>query len=221
MSNGPQAPQRGLKVLQCNLRCSTTALMHVLDTCKTQDIDVALVQDLPQVVDTDLRSHQGYTFIGTTAQQGNHHREAGIFVNPQLRSSPSPESTARAVGVELQWGDQTIGLISGYLQPGTAVGLSDLAALSQFLKARTPLVFVGADVNGHSPSWGPLDTIPNAQGLLVEDFILEANLQVLNCPDSRATFMPSIGNETWIDVSLATGPLVALLSNWTEFNVQF
>ena len=118
------------------------------------------------------------------------------------------------MGVELRWGSLTLGLISGYLQPETASGLLELGVLSQALKARTPFVFVGADVNGHSPSWGPLETVPNAQGNLVEDFIFAANFEVLNCPNSLATFMPSVGVETWIDVSLATGPLASLVSDW-------
>ena len=76
-------------------------------------------------------------------------------------------------------------------------------------------MFVGVDINGHSPTWGPLETTPNAQGNLVEDFILEAGLEVLNCPNSRATFVSSMGQETWIDVSLATRPLASLVAEWT------
>ena len=196
------------------------ALMHVLDACKTRGIDVALVQDIPKAVDTDSSSHAGYTFIGATVLPGTG-REAGIFVNPQLHFSKSPESTSRAVGIELRWGTNILGIVSGYLQPVTALGLSELAALSQALKARTPFVFVGADVNGHSPSWGPLETIPNAQGNLVDDFIFEANFEILNCPDSSATFMPSVGDETWIDVSLATRPLASLVSHWEVLGTYF
>ena len=213
MSDGTIVPRRGLKVLQCNLRRSTTALMHVLDACTAQGIDIALVQDLPKAVNTDSTSHQGYTFVGAALPMGTH-TEAGIFVNPQLQFSRSPESPSRAMGVELRWGSHTLGIISGYLQPETSLGLSELVVLSQALKARTPFVFVGADVNGHSPSWGPLETVPNAQGNLVEDFIFAANFEVLNCPNSLATFMPSVGVETWIDVSLATGPLASLVSDW-------
>ena len=194
--------------------------MHVLDACSAQEIDVVLVQDLPQAVDTEPRSHQGYQFIGATVPQGTH-REAGVFVNPRVRVTRSPESSPRAVGVELSWRNSTIGFISGYIQPETAVGLADLAGLSQVLKARTPFVFIGADINGHSPSWGPLETTPNAQGLKVEDFILEEGLEVLNCPNSLATFMPSIGRETWIDVSLATRQLASLVAEWGVLDQYF
>ena len=151
MNNGLDMPHQGLKVLQCNLRRSTMALMHVLDACKTRGIDVALVQDIPKAVDTDSSSHAGYMFIGAAVLPGTG-REAGIFVNPHLHFSKSPESTSRVVGIELRWGKNILGIVSGYLQPVTALGLSELAALSQALKARTPFVFVGADVNGHSPS---------------------------------------------------------------------
>ena len=128
MNNGPSMTRRGLKVVQCNLRRSSTALMHVLDACKTQGIDVALVHDLPRAVDTDYRSHQGFAFIGATAPHGTH-REAGIFVNPQLQVTRSPESSPRAVGIELKWGRSKVGIISGYIQPETAVGLVDMAVL--------------------------------------------------------------------------------------------
>ena len=194
--------------------------MHVLDACKAQEIDVALVQDLPRAVDTEPESHQGFTFFGATFTQGTQ-REAGVFANPQIQATLSPESTPRAVGVELRWASSTIGIISGYIQPETAVGLEDLAVLSQVLRARTPLVFIGADINGHSPTWGPIDTTPNAQGIKVEDFIIEAGLEVLNCPNSLATFMPSIGHETWIDVSLATRPLASRMTDWVVLDQYF
>ena len=161
MSNDPSTPPRRLRVLQCNLRCSTTALMHILDACRAKEIDVALVQDLPNAVATDPRSHQGFNFFGANVPQGTH-QETGVFVNPQVQVTRSPESSARAVGIELKWGNSTIGFISGYIQPETAVGLDALAGLCQVLKARTPFVFVGADINGHSPTWGPLETTPNA-----------------------------------------------------------
>ena len=220
MSNGINLPTRGLKVLQCNLRRSTTALMHVLDACTSQDVDVTLLQDLPKVVETDPRSHQGFHFCGATGPQGIH-MEAGIFVNSRIQFNASPESAPRSVGIEVNWGSNTIGFVSGYLQPETAAGLPALTVLCQSLKARTPFVFMGADINGHSPSWGPLDTIPNAQGLLVEDFIIEEGLEILNCPNSVATFMPSSGHETWIDVSLATRPLASLVSTWTVSDQYF
>ena len=101
------------------------------------------------------------------------------------------------------------------------MGLDDLAVLSQVLKARTPYVFIGADINGHSPTWGPLETTPNAQGIMVEDFILEAELEVLNSPNSVATFMTSTGRETWIDVSLATRPLASLVADWEVLDQYF
>ena len=137
--------------------------MHVLDACKDQEIDVAVVQDLPRAVDTEPWSHQGFNFIGANVPQGTN-REAGVFVNSHLQCTRSPESTPRAVGIEVRWGSSTIGMISGYIQPETGVGLDDLADLCQVLKARTPFVFIGADINGHSPTWGPLETTPNAQG---------------------------------------------------------
>ena len=220
MSNRPSRPQRGLKVLQCNLRRSIVALTHVLDTGRTQDIDVVLVQDLPRMDGTEAMTWQGHTFIGVSGPNGTH-TEAGLFLNSQLQFSQSPESTPRSVGIELQWENHNLGIVSGYLQPGTARGLPELAELCQALKARTPMVFVGADVNGHSPSWGPLETVPNSQGLLVEDFILETGFEVLNCPNSLATFLPSVGLGTWIDVSLATRPLAALMvagQFWTNIS---
>ena len=82
-------------------------------------------------------------------------------------------------------------------------------------------MFIGADINGHSPTWGPLETTPNAQGIKVEDFILEADLEVLNSPNSLATFMPSIGHDTWIDVSLATRPLASLVADWEVLGQYF
>ena len=161
MSNSRQMPRRGLKVLQCNLRRSTLALMEVLEACKNQEIDVALIQDPPQAVATDPMMHQGYSSIRATGPQGTR-REAGILVSHHLHFTRSPETTSRAVGIEVCWDNKTIGVVSGYLQPETALGLSNLAVLCQALKAHTPLVFVGADINGHSPTWGPLETVPNA-----------------------------------------------------------
>ena len=62
---------------------------------------------------------------------------------------------------------------------------------------------------------------PQCPGILVEDFIIDADLEVLNCPNSLATFMPSIGQETWIDVSLATRPLASLVAGWEVLDQYF
>ena len=63
-------------------------------------------------------------------------------------------------------------LLSAYIRHLRGEGLEDLSMLMDRTRSLTPFVVIGADANGHSAWWGPPHLPSNANGQLMEDFIL-------------------------------------------------
>ena len=82
-----------------------------------------------------------------------------------------------------------VALLSAYIHHLCGADLEDLSMLMDWTRLLTPFAVIGVDVNGHS-AWWSLPHLPNnANGQLVEDFILSQSLEVLNCWPSLATFI--------------------------------
>ena len=78
----------------------------------------------------------------------------------------------------------------------------------------TSLILIGADCNGHSSWWGPPETITNAVGSQMEDFILQEGLSVANRWPCPPTFTSKMGFQTWIDITLTSSSLATSVSDW-------
>ena len=54
----------------------------------------------------------------------------------------------------------------------------------------------------------------NAVGALLEDFILQESLTILNQWPCPPTFHLDMGHQSWIDLSLSTGPIASAVEGW-------
>ena len=66
----------------------------------------------------------------------------------------------------------TVAILSAYIRHLRGEGLEDLSTLIDRICPLTPFLVIRADVNDHSAWWGPPHLPSNANGQLVEDFIL-------------------------------------------------
>ena len=120
----------------------------------------------------------------------------------------------RVVLLELAGTDGPIILISAYIWYSSGEGLGDLEAALRWAKGRCPRVLLGLDGNGHSPWWGPAIVTTNPVGTMLEDFIVDHDLEVLNDCHSSPSFVSDMGDRTWIDITLATRILALSVFNW-------
>ena len=99
---------------------------------------------------------------------------------------------------------------------GMARGSLNLSVLVFSARVHTPLILIGADCNGHS-SWcppPPPETITNAVGAQVEDFLLQERLSVANRWPYPPTFISEMGFQTWIDITVTSSTLAPSVTDW-------
>ena len=102
--------------------------------------------------------------------------------------------------------NKSMSVCSLYLSPSKVVSKAQLEAL--ILQLPRPFLLLG-DFNGHSPYWG--SDVSNTQGKVIEDFISDHNLCILNT--GSPTFCASSGSLTHIDVSICD-PSLFLEFEW-------
>lgn len=90
--------------------------------------------------------------------------------------------------------------------------VADLARLDRALEGlRGQRVIVGGDVNAESPLWNSART--TRRGELLEDFLAQRGLVVLNEPGQLPTFSSAAG-ESFVDVTLATATVSRACRSW-------
>ena len=107
-----------------------------------------------------------------------------------------------------------LAFVSAYIRHSTGEGSDELSRALAKASGVSDFIFLGADGNGHSPSWGPPGTRLDAVGRMVEGVLSESNLLVLNTTNSPATFRSDLGHESWIDISAASPALVYHIAEW-------
>ena len=219
---GPGVPQgsSALRILQLNMRHSSYSLDLLIQFLQTDRHDVVLIQDPPEALQSGRRSLPGYeVFLSRPCSwQPNNpsvrRSLTAILARTSLRSQPCPGPFRRACGILVETRQGRVALLSAYIRHLRGEGLEDLTTLAERIRPLTPFVAIGADVNGHSAWWGPPHLPSNANGQLVEDFILSQALEVVNRWPSPATFTSEQGQESWIDVTLSSSQLMPLLTSW-------
>ena len=104
-----------------------------------------------------------------------------------------------------------ITICSLYLPPGTPFKLDQL--LNLYAQLPTPHILLG-DFNAHSPLWG--NKLVNSRGKIIEDFIAQTNLCILN--DMSPTYVdPGTFNKTSVDLTLCC-PEVASDFSWATLD---
>ena len=84
------------------------------------------------------------------------------------------------------------------------------AKLIELMEHRDKAVIIGMDSNAHSTMWNCDET--NSRGEIVEHFIVQHNLQVLNTGTTR-TFCSGVGSSI-IDITLCSTDFLGLIQNW-------
>ena len=119
-------------------------------------------------------------------------------------------TTLQAVAVRVTT-YRPITICSLYLPPGTPFKIEQL--LNLYAQLPTPHILLG-DFNAHSPLWG--DETLNSRGKIIEDFIAQTNLCILN--DQSPTYVnPGTLNTTSVDLTLCC-PEVASDLSWTTLD---
>ena len=221
-ARGPGVPPRGadLRILQLNMRHSSYSLDLLVQFLRRDQHDIVLIQDPPEALQSGRRSLPGYeVFLSRPCRWQPNNPSArrsltAILARTSLCSQPCPGTFRRACGILVDTRQGTVALLSAYIRHIRGEGLEDLSQLVDRTRLLTPFVVIGADVNGHSAWWGPPHLPSNANGQLVEDFILSQSMEVLNSWPSLATFISEQGQESWIDLTLSSPQLVPLLTSW-------
>ena len=193
-----------LKVLQVNLRHSSLSLQTVIEFSRRHRVVALLLQDIPHslMVGSDL--YFGYRrFLSHSSDT----LTTAILLRRDLQGRVLECPSDRVTGVVVRTSLGELGLLTGYIQPHTGRGLSDLQAALAVVRRQTPRFLLGLDGNGHSPMWGPVGTSRNRQGSLLEDFFVLERLQILNSPSSPPTFLSDQGHTSWIDITAVSSLL--------------
>ena len=178
-----------------------------------------LIQDPAEDLRTGRRRIRGFECFLPPHEAGvSRTRSTGPLVAILVRTSipvrPLTSGHCRVHGVVVSTRRGPLALISAYIHFLHGEGLEALSSIITAARQLTPLLFIGADCNGHSSWWGPPDQVTNAIGELMEDLILRHGLAVENTWPCEATFRSERNFESWIDVTLTSPSLSRLVRDW-------
>ena len=179
--------------------------------------DVILIQDPPRAILSGEGFFPGYDLIlSSTFHPEDHDNRplSAILLRSFLPFQPLPPAHPRLCGALLSTRRGPVAIISAYIRHTDGDGLGALAQMVAATRPQTPQILIGADCNGHSSWWGPPDTATNVVGALLEDFILQERLTILNRWPCPPTFHSAMGHQSWIDLSLSTGPIASAVEGW-------
>ena len=184
---------------------------HLLEraACK-QGLDVVLVQDLPRRAKQGKLQWQGYRLYLPSVEDP----QVGIMARDNLEVTAGDTVSDRVFGASVRVLGGKMFCVSAYIQHTSGLGSDELENLLARVQARFSRVYLGMDSNGHSSLWGPKPQNIHVVGQRVEDVLGGQGMEVLNSPDSEATFVSDTGRRAWIDVSAASPGLAQRLLSW-------
>ena len=209
-----------LRLLQLNMRRSSYSLDLLLQFLHHNHCDIVLIQDPLEALQSGRRIITGYeVFLSRPSNwqlgpPSARRSLTAILARTSLHAQPCPGHFGRACGIFVETRQGKVALISAYIRHLRGEGLHDLSLLMDRVRPSTPLLLISADVNGHSSWWGPPSLESNANGQLMEDFIIAHSLEIINRWPSLATFVSDQGQESWIDLTLGSPQLSPLVSSW-------
>ena len=117
----------------------------------------------------------------------------------------------RVVVAEVTINETKLYAISAYLSPNQDPA-HILGTISRALnQLRGATIIKGLDSNAYSTTWG--STYTNREGEVIEDFMGQHGLSLLNKASEPATFFSNRGS-SYVDITLARGPAVFNVRNW-------
>ncbi|XP_025264126.1 uncharacterized protein LOC112637796 [Camponotus floridanus] len=162
------------------------------------DIAVCLISEMP--VQRSITTQWALSSDGLS----------GIYHRPEISGYLMIPRTSLPGIVAVDFGELTI--ISCYLSPNwdRAETLEYFDNLSDIVDSLNKPAIIAGDLNAKSPMWGSLNT--NSRGRLLEDWISERDLCILNQGSSPTCVRPQ--GSSVIDVTLCTAGMVRLVHNW-------
>ena len=201
-----------LSILQLNLQKSPTGLSLIIKECLHLNIDILILQELPFNKDkiTGLpsslisRTLHGPPFMDKLYS-------AIIILNENIFFSFHDElSNFFFTTVEIHLKNLNILIVSSYFHTNSNL-TNDLNFLSQICNSsKNKGIIVGVDTNAHSNLWHCTNN--DFRGFILEEFLMESNLHIINLPDSPT--WSSITKSSSIDLSLVSPLIHKQLIEW-------
>ena len=183
-----------LNIVQINLQKSKLSLENFYSYLVQNPLTLGLVQE-PYSYGGIIPKHRDFNIFGT--QSGR----AVIIAPIHLPIFACNELTSKDYTVViLKNGNMSQFLASIYLDINLNPIGPELVKMCNFFNSNNSNAILALDSNSHSPMWG---SDINRRGMLLEDFIIETDLTVLNKGKSP-TFVSSRG-ESIIDITLVHG----------------
>lgn len=204
-----------LKCMQLNFRKSDTTWIlaqQELSGNKTQP-DIVLIQDPPSSVLGGKNIFNGFRLFQAPGR-GQGLGQVAIAIQRSIQARVLRPFGPRVLAVEVVDNEGPIIAISAYVRYSTGEGIDDLDAAVKWAKNKCPRIVIGMDGNGHSSWWGPDTVDSNPVGKMIEEFVVDHNLEIINDCQSPPTFVSDMGDSTWIDITMATRSMAVACKNW-------
>lgn len=198
-----------IKLCQINTRRSRKVTPEIRAKAFEEGIDIILVQEPYQA----KSKVTGYGISNRIVQSKEGEPWTAIIIlNPSICALQITDLCSSHVSVvEITMATKQIYLVSAYFQKRDDIE-PHIESLDRVLtRLAGKEVIICIDANAKSPLWGPRNA--DRKGELLEDFINEKRLQVLNDPQGIATVANEVG-EGWVDVTLATHGISQNIYNW-------
>lgn len=200
----------GYKCVQANLQRSKAAMVCINELITRRAVDIALIQE--PYCKTNTISGISKSWRIFQAGRGRK-RSAVIVANPNLDAILISECSDED-HVTLEIRDRlgfSFVVVSGYFDSNQDIQ-GNFRKLGKVLdRFRNTRVLIGIDSNARSTTWFDFKT--NQRGRLLEDFIDEKGLLIMNNNDRTPSF-ETRRSKSWIDLTLCTAQLVRSVRNW-------
>lgn len=194
-----------MEILQINLGRSRAASAQLEQTCSELNPSLVCIQE-PYVWDEKIVGIpiKFRVVSSITPKTAIIIREKDCTIFPLLIKQ-------NIVAIECSFQDKVIIIINVYISP--TVDLNDtLVELDGVIRqCQNKSVILTGDFNAKNIIWG--GNVNDERGEQLSEFFLLHNIFLINDKDSEATFQSSNGT-SWIDLSLASGELIAQVTHW-------
>ena len=194
-----------LRISQWNAEGIRNKKMELQNFLKTNNIDICCIQE------SHLNSMHRFSVRGyETFRQDRENRPKGGVVTlvknnySAVEVQRSGDADTEYITVKLILPDRTLTICNLYSPPGKMIQLHDINPTHENF-------IICGDFNSHSPSWGYQDL--DAKGDVVEDWIINNQIVLINMPDDQPTFYSRVWRTTSSpDLSIATDDIHSITS---------
>lgn len=214
-----------VKFTQLNVGKREAAVNNIRVRQSNGEIDVLLMQEPWADKNTIKNMYEGTIYRYTGELRDKQKIMAAIWVKKDVDKQCAGEilgdfTNSNMVTIKLnikhKKGHIINLIVCSIYMPGCKTGETDnpittqLKNLVKYIKDNNLEIIIGGDFNGHNTIWGSKESNPRGNRIL--DFIIDNNLALIN-KGSAPTFV-SGGNETIIDLTLATKKVEKDISGW-------